>query len=401
MSATPDFHRPAFGAALRRLQGPRRFIQVLAGPRQVGKTTLARQLIAAADRPSHYASADDVAPADRVWITSQWEVGRLRAAEGGRRGALLVLDEVQKIAGWSDTVERLWDEDTAAGSTLRVMLLGSSPLLVHRGLTESLAGRFELIRMSHWTHAEMRDAFGWDLDTSIHFGGYPGAAPLIDDEARWRAYILDSLVETTVSRDILLQSRIDKPALLRRLFMLACRYSGQILSYTKMLGQLHDAGNTTTLAHYLDLLAGAGMVTGLQKHSGGTPRARASSPKLQVMNTALMTAVSGRTFQEARSDPEWWGRVVESAAGAHLLATASPETALEYWRERNQEVDFVLASPGRTAAFEIASGAQKDALPGLAAFAERFDTRRTLFIGAQGIPLEDFFARPAEDWLKR
>ena len=387
-----------FVTTLGRIREPRRFIQVLAGPRQVGKTTLARQVVEAAGLPTHSASADEPGIGDRGWIDAHWQIGRLRARDA-RRGGVLVLDEVQKIPGWSETVKRLWDEDTAAGARLRVMILGSSPLLVAHGLTESLAGRFELIRLSHWTYAEIRDAFGWSLDRYLHFGGYPGAAPLARDHERWMRYILDSLVETTVSRDILLHTRVDKPALLRRLFRLACDYSGQVLSYQKMLGQLQDAGNTTTLAHYLDLLGGAGMVTGLQKYSGSKVRQRGSSPKLLVLNTALMSATPGRSFREARSDPDTWGRTVESAVGAHLVATCPPGVEITYWRERGREVDYVLRRGHQLVALEVTTSRRKDGLPGLAAFTDAFGPARTLLVGGQGIPLEEFFLTPGDHWL--
>lgn len=212
-----------------RLDEPRRFIQVLAGPRQVGKTTVIRQVLDGIDVPHHYASADAPVTDDRTWIETQWAIGRLRAADG--RHALLVLDEVQKIADWAAVTKLLWDADTAAAVPLQVVLLGSAPLLVQRGLTESLAGRFEIIRMRHWSLARMRDAFGWSLDQHVLYGGYPGAAPLVGDEDRWRAYLLDSLIETSIARDVLLLSRISKPALLRQLFGLACAYSGQVVSY--------------------------------------------------------------------------------------------------------------------------------------------------------------------------
>lgn len=378
----------------------RRFLQVLAGPRQVGKTTLARQVLAAAGLPNHYASADDPALHDRAWLAAQWELGRLRARDAGRGGALLVLDEVQKIPGWSETVKRLWDEDTASGSPLRVMVLGSAPLPVQRGLTESLAGRFELIRLSHWSFAEMRDAFGWGLDQFVFFGGYPGAAGLVRDRHRWAAYVLDSLVETTLSRDVLLMTRVDKPALLRQLFRLACDYSAQVLSYQKMLGQLEDAGNTTTLAHYLDLLAGAGMVTGLQKYAGAAVRRRGSSPKVVVMNTALMTAPSARGLPEARRDHEFWGRLVESAAGAHLVNTGAPAGIdVLYWRERGREVDYVLRAGRDVVAIEVTTARTRDTRPGLEVFTRSFPKARNLLVGAQGISLEEFLLRPAETWL--
>jgi uncharacterized protein len=389
------YERHILALVTRRAKEPRRFIQVLAGPRQVGKTTLARQMLAAIDLPSHYASADDPALRDGTWLEQQWAIGRLRAAEA-RRGAVLVIDEAQKLPGWSDLVKLLWDEDTAAGTKLRVFLLGSSPLLVGRGLTESLAGRFETIPVTHWGFTEMRDAFGWNLDRYLYFGGYPGAAPLVRDEERWRAYILDSLVETSISRDVLLLTRVDKPALLRQLFQLACAYSGQILSYTKMVGQLQDAGNTTTLAHYLDLLSGAGMITGLAKYSGSELRLRASSPKLIVLNTALMSAQSGRSFREARAELDWWGRLVESAVGAHLL---NSRTETLYWRDRNREVDFVARDGAKLAAIEVGSGARKGALPGISEFRSRYPSARPLLVGAQGIPVEEFLSSPPARWL--
>jgi predicted AAA+ superfamily ATPase len=386
-----------FRVALDRAGSPRRFIQILAGARQVGKTTLARQVIDEIDLPTHYASADDPVGRDAAWIEAQWAIGRLRADEDRRRGGLLVLDEAQKVGGWSEVVKRLWDEDTAERRKLRVFLLGSSPLLVGRGLTESLAGRFELIRLPHWSLVEMHDAFGWGIDRFLYFGGYPGAAALVEDEARWRAYILDSLVETTISRDILLLSRVDKPALLRQLFRLACSYSGQILSFNKMLGQLQDAGNTTTLAHYLELLAGAGMVTGLRKYSGSEVRRRASSPKLIVLNTALMTATSGLTYSEAKRDSDFWGRLVESAVGAHLI---NSELDAFYWRQRNLEVDFVATRGKTIIGLEVSSGRRKNSLPGLADFARRYRPRRTLLVGAQGIPVPEFLGEPADRWLR-
>ncbi|MGH3113150.1 MAG: ATP-binding protein [Gaiellaceae bacterium] len=389
------YRRPAFAVALRRARERRRFIQVVAGPRQVGKTTLARQVIEEAGLPSHYATADDPVGRDPTWIAAQWEIGRFRAREAGR-GALLVLDEVQKVPGWSEIVKRLWDEDTAQDVPLRVFLLGSSPLLLQPGLTESLAGRFELLRVTHWSYAEMREAFDWDVDRFLYFGGYPGAAALIEDEERWRAYILDSLVETTISRDILLLTRVDKPALLRQLFRLACDYSGQILSYTKMLGQLQDAGNTTTLAHYLELLRGAGMVAGLQKYSGSDVRRRGSSPKLVVLNNALVTAASAVGYREAREDPDVWGRLVETAVGAHLV---NGGLDAYYWRERNHEVDFVMERGRGLVGIEVTSGRRKASLPGLSAFADRYGPARTLLVGGQGLPVEEFLSTPPERWM--
>jgi len=389
-----------FETIMKRMVEPRRFIQVLAGPRQVGKTTLARQVIAEAGIVSHYAAADEPTLRDRIWLEQQWETGRRRAREQAG-GAILVLDEIQKVSGWSEVVKRLWDEDTRAELALKVMLLGSAPLLVQQGLTESLAGRFEVVPISHWAFAEMREAFGWTVDQYVFFGGYPGAAPLIGEPDRWRNYIVNALIETTISRDILLMTRVDKPALLRRLFQLGCAYSGQILSYQKMLGQLQDAGNTVTLAHYLELLQGAGMVMGLAKYSHGQVRQRGSSPKLQVLNTALMSAQGGRTFESVRSDGDAWGRFVETCVGAHLV-NSSVGTGIEvtYWRERNHEVDFVLQQGAACVAIEVKSGRRKDALPGLAAFAKLFGPKKSLLVGAAGLPLAEFLSLPAEHWFE-
>ncbi|MDR7484567.1 MAG: ATP-binding protein [Armatimonadota bacterium] len=397
--AHPVFIRPQAQVLATRLAEPRRHLQVVAGPRQVGKTTLVLQVLTTWGEYARYASADEPTLRDRAWLVAQWEAARLVARRAGRRGAVLALDEIHKIPGWSETVKGLWDEDTRQRVPLRVVILGSAPLLVQRGLTESLAGRFEVIPLGHWTLVEMREAFGFALDQYLFFGGYPGAAPLAQDPARWARYVKDAFIETTIARDVLLLSRVDKPALLRQLFELGCHFSGQVLSYTKMLGQLQDAGNTTTLAHYLELLSGAGMLTGLQKYAGSVVRRRGSSPKLQVLNTALMTATMGLRFTEARADPETWGRIVESAVGAHLAnAAAGGEGELFYWRDRNREVDFVLRRGRRLVAIEVKSGRRRHTLPGLEAFADLFRPARTLIVGADGVPLEEFLARPATHW---
>lgn len=392
--------RPQLDILLRRLREPRRFLQILAGPRQVGKTTIAREALGVCGLPQLYASADGPSPPSAGWIDQQWDTATLLARDAPG-GAVLVLDEVQKVRRWSEAVKARWDDDTQHGRGLRVVLLGSAPLLVQQGLTESLAGRFELLRVPHWSFAEMREAFGWDIDRYVLFGGYPGAAPLVDEPSRWAAYVRDALVETTLSRDVLLMSRVDKPALLRQVFELACAYSGREQSYTKMLGQLQDAGNTTTLAHYLTLLEGAGLVAGLQKYAGDAARRRGSSPKLCVLNTALVTARAGVTPARLRADPEAWGRLVESCVGAHLLNTAPGEgLGVSWWREGDAEVDFVLHAGRAVTAIEVKSVFSAPSR-GLAAFRTHFPHARTLLVGAGSgaIPIEDFLARPAAEWL--
>ncbi len=399
----PPFRRRQTALLADRLAEPRRFIQVVSGPRQVGKTTLVRQVMEGFQGFALYATADEPTLRGPDWLAQQWERARLglgRDGEGAGRG-LLVLDEIQKLPAWSESVKRLWDEDTRSGTPLHVVLLGSAPLLLRQGLGESLAGRFETIHLSHWSPREMGEAFGWSVDRWILLGGYPGSAPLADDHPRWVRYVRDSLVETTISRDVLLMSRVDKPALLRQLFELGCTYSGQVLSYNKMLGQLQDAGNTTTLAGYLELLAAAGMVRGLSKYSGREVRQRASSPKLQVLNTALMTAVTGRGPDEVAADPEYRGRLVESAVGAHLAAaSAGGAFDLHYWRQGNDEVDFVVETTRQLTAVAVKSGRPRPgAHGGTAAFRKAWPEACPLMVGGDGIPLEEFLLEDPSRWV--
>lgn len=389
------FRRMQYKILLQRLQEPRRFIQVLAGPRQSGKTTIAQQVVDALKFPTRYASADEPGLKGTSWIEQQWEVARLTVSETDPQAAILVLDEIQKIPGWSETIKRLWDADSRRKIPLRVAVLGSAPLLIQKGLTESLAGRFEIIPVTHWSFTEMRSAFGWSLDQYIYFGGYPGSAALINDRERWAEYILHSLIETTISRDILLMTRVDKPALLRQLFQLGCSYSGQVVSYQKLVGQLQDAGNTTTLAHYLGLLHGAGMLAGLQKYAGNELRRRGSSPKLLVLNTAFISAQSDVALDDAKRQPDLWGRLVESAVGAHLInGSVGTPLRVHYWREASGEVDFILRKGKWTTAIEVKSGRRRDSLAGIARFAELYRPQRKVLVGTDGVPLEQFFGLP-------
>ncbi len=327
-------------------------------------------------------------------------MARLQVKEGVP--VVLILDEVQKVSRWSEIVKRYWDEDTRSGTDIRVVILGSSALLVQAGLSESLAGRFELIHATHWTFKEKEACFGWDINRYIFFGGYPSAAPLVKDEFRWSQYIRDSLIETTLSKDILLLNRVEKPPLLRQLFMMTSENSGQIISYQKLMGQLFDAGNTTTLAHYQHLLEGARLIRGLPKWYGGAIRRRASTPKWIVLNTALTTALSGIGFLDWRKDTARWGRLVEVAVGAHLINT-SLGTGIEvfYWRDHNKEVDFVLKQGEKLIAIEVKSGLFKGKHPGLSAFIQKFPKAQPLLVGQEGIPINEILSYPAPYWFKR
>ena len=419
------YEREQVSTLLDRLdEAPDRLI-CIAGPRQTGKTTMVRQALGRIDRPSRYLAVDEPEPhtlptflgndadslaapgaltisttdeRDSRWLVREWERARV-ATERSERGFVLVVDEVQKIPDWPEAVKGLWDADRRQGRRLHVVLLGSAPLLMQRGMTESLAGRYETIRLAHWSFAEMSAAFDFDLASYVYFGGYPGAAPLVGEEDRWRAHVVDAIVEPNIERDILAMQRVDKPVLLKRLFEVGAEYSGQILSFTKMLGQLQDAGNTTTLTRYLDLLANAGLIAGLPNFAGSPHRRRASIPKLNVLNTALMSALSGYTFEEAKADRSFWGHLVESAVGAHLFNSGIPELRLHYWRHRSREVDFVLARGPRLAAVEVKSGARRTRLSGLERFGEQFDGAATILAGEGGVPLAEFLSVPAREWL--
>lgn len=404
---------------LQRLAEPPDRLIAVFGPRQTGKTTAVRQMLGECGRAYCYESVDapgsrDVPwlpgdgassrtlPAERdgAWLQRVWNDCRHRAWDS-RVGFVLVIDEVQKISGWSDAVKGLWDADRAEGCPLHVVILGSAPLLIQAGLNETLAGRFEPVRFTHWSFAEMAEAFGFGLERYVFFGGYPGTASRTGDVERWAAYVRASLIAPNIERDVLSMTRVDKPALLKRLFHLGASYSGQIVSYSKLVGQLQDAGNTTTLARYLDLLSQAGLLAGFSKHTGRAVSAKASTPKLNVLNTALMAAVSGYTFDEARADRTFWGRLVESAVGAHLANTSSPSTEVRYWREGHREADFVLLRGPYLLGIEVKSGSNAVGTPGLAEFERRFPEARSVVVGEQGVPLAEFLSLSADHWLER
>lgn len=372
-------------------------MQVLAGPRQVGKSTLVGQVLQDISIPYSLEVADAVEPKDSDWIRRVWEGARTTMMLRGESERLLVIDEIQKIDNWSEMVKREWDEDTRKHVNLKVVLLGSSRLLLKRGLTESLAGRFELIRLGHWSYQEMHDAFGVTLDEYIYFGGYPGAAHMIGDEKRWRKYIKDSLVTPAIEKDVLMTSNIYKPALMKQLFELGCGYSAEILSLTKLMGQLQDAGNVTTLASYLEILDQCALLTGLQKYANDDARKRGSIPKYQVYNNALLTAYKGRSFQTDRTDTMSWGRWVESAVGAHLLSMAEEaDYQVYYWREsakskgeKDMEVDFIIVNDVEVTAIEVKSG-RRGMNSGLPSFREAFHPKKSFVVGSGGVSLEDF-----------
>lgn len=401
-----EYLRKQFGTLKERVLEPRKFMQVVAGPRQVGKSTLVGQVLEQVSIAHVIEVADGVDPKDSDWIHRVWEAARATMTIRGVEEYLLVIDEVQKIENWSEMVKREWDADTRSRLNLKVVLLGSSRLLLKKGLTESLAGRYELIRMPHWSLQEMQDAFGVTLDEYIYFGGYPGPAHMIKDERRWRKYIKDSLVAPAIEKDVIMTSNIYKPALMKQLFELGCSYSAEILSLTKLMGQLQDAGNVTTLAGYLEILDECALLTALQKYAKDETRKRGSIPKYQVYNNALLTAYKGRGFVTDRTDTKAWGRWVESAVGAHLLSMADElDYKVYYWREpsrnkdeKDKEVDFIIDNGGEVTAIEVKSG-RRGMNAGLPDFVEAFKPKRSFVVGTGGISLEDFLGCEIETLL--
>ena len=401
-----EYIRKQFGTLRERILEPRKFMQVVAGPRQVGKSTLVSQVLEQVTIAHVTEVADGVDPNDSDWIHRIWEAARATMMIRGLVEYLLVIDEVQKIENWSEMVKREWDADTRNRLNLKVVLLGSSRLLLKKGLTESLAGRYELIRMPHWSLQEMRDAFGVTLDEYIYFGGYPGPAHMIKDERRWRKYIKDSLVAPAIEKDVVMTSNIYKPALMKQLFELGCSYSAEILSLTKLMGQLQDAGNVTTLAGYLEILDECALLTALQKYAKDEARKRGSIPKYQVYNNALLTAYKGRGFVTDRTDTKAWGRWVESAVGAHLLSMADElDYKVYYWRvpsknkdENDKEVDFIIDNGGEVIAIEVKSG-RRGMNAGLPDFVEAFKPKRSFVVGTGGVSLEDFLGCEIETIL--
>jgi len=403
------YERPLLSTLTFRIEEPRKFFQVIVGPRQVGKTTLVEQLVEDLERKQQTEqvpkrlisslSADGKAALGAGWIDLMWQAFRQKLNLSQITEGLLIFDEIQKISGWSEVIKKNWDADTKNHLNIKLILLGSSRLLLQKGLSESLTGRFELNYLGHWSYPEMRDAFGFSPDQYVWFGGYPGAAEYINDEPRFKNYVLNSILEPSISNDILMLDTIMKPALLRQLFDLSIFYSAQILSYTTMLGQLQDAGNTTTLAHYLDLLGQAGLISGLESFSTRPVRTRRSSPKLQVQNSALFAAAHPESFDEARMDPAFWGRAVESALGAHLISSLwqIPNASLYYWRERNQEVDFIIRQGAHIIGIEVKTSS---GIGGLNVFAKNFPGAKTILVGDEGIDYPSFLATPLADALK-
>lgn len=391
------YKRIEFNILARRVAEPRRFIQVVVGPRQVGKTTLVKQVLDECAVPHLHFSADNVPASGSSWIADCWDTARARMAAGKEKEFLLVIDEIQKIAQWSEVVKREWDADTWNGVGLKVILLGSSRVLLEKGLSESLAGRFEEIRMTHWSYKEMNDAFGMSLDEYVFYGGYPGAVGLTDDADRWENYIGSAIVDATINKDILQNQVVTKPALLRQAFELGSSYSSRELSLNKLMGELQDAGNTTTLSSYFRMLSDSGMLTTLHKFAVNQARKRASAPKFQVYNNALRAIYNDYSFAQALENRRIWGMYFESAIGAHIVCRAFTDRYdAYYWRDGNNEVDYVIQKKDKVVAIEVKSNDESSSV-GIEAFKKKFNPYRVVVVGKNALPAEEFLSiNPAD-----
>lgn len=334
-------------------------IQVILGPRQVGKTTGILQFCKKLRKKDyHYASADgNVAKSDE-WLHQQWVTLASKAASG-----TLIIDEIQKVENWSEKIKEIWDRQKRQKEKIRVILLGSSSLDIQKGLRESLTGRFILHKVYQWNFEESKKAYGIDYEDFLRFGGYPGSYPLLDNEIQWLSYVKESIIDTVIGKDILSLARVKSPALFRQCFDLASSYGGQEISYTKMLGQLQDKGNVELVKHYLELFEGVFLLKQLFKFSNKDVLRRSSSPKILPLCPAIFSIT-----KDADLDQELRGRAFEIAIGCELLRLPGQ---LYYWREGKYEVDYIYQFGRKTIAIEVKSG-RKKSKRGLAAFNKRF-----------------------------
>ena len=383
-------HQAIYETIRQFLEETRNSMLVLTGPRQVGKTTLITHLLKSLNTPSLYTQASEAAGQSTQWISEKWQTARLQLNNTKATEFILVIDEVQRIEGWSKTIKEEWDYDTRNKINLKMVILGSSRLQLINWINEGLKKQTTIIHVPHWSFTQMQETFDFSLEQYLWFGGYPGAAKKIKNEKNWRNYLLNTLIEPSISKDVYMTGRIDKPAMLHRLFEIGCRYSGQIVSLTKILRQLQNGGNTTTLANYIKLLDSAGILTALNKSSLKSESQRASIPKLQVYNNGLTNALKPIKFKSALLNPIQWGHVCESAIGAHLVNHAISENyRVEYWRDRNAEVDYVVQYKDKKIGIEIKNKVMPKT-SGAKLFTQELNPYKMLSIGDKGIPISEF-----------
>lgn len=341
-------------------------LMVVLGPRQVGKTTTILKYLEEYHRHnSIYVSADAVFNSGAQWLIEQWTRAVLEKK-------LLVIDEIQKCENWSETIKMLYDKSKKEKKLVQCILLGSSSLQIQKGLSESLTGRFRLIRVYHWNFAESKLGYGLSFEQYLKIGGYPGS--YVFKGSDWESYLKHSIVSTVIEKDILQYQNVKSPALFKQAFEILCSYPAQEISYTKLLGQLQDKGNVELVKYYLQLYEGAFLFKTLEKYSEKTVLTKASSPKILPMAPALyyLGILDDYSAEEK-------GRVFELLVGAQLVRT---EEKVFYWRNGNDEVDFVVKRGRRVWAIEVKSGRKKTS-KGLVAFCKQFPSAKTVVITPQ------------------
>ncbi len=355
-------------------------IQLLAGPRQVGKTTLLLGLAGEAGKQAVYAAADAPEAALPGFWERLWSKAEDVAASQGR--AVVLLDEAHLLHDWAARLKGVWDRFRRERIPIHVVATGSSALHVAAGSRESLAGRFERVTLSHWSASSLAQAFGLAPEEAagvvVRMGSYPGAFGLRRDRARWSAYVRDAILEPAMGRDILALAAIRRPALLRQVFGIAASSPAQIVSLQKIQGQLQERGALETIAHYLGLLEEAFLVAALPKFATSAERRRAAPPKLVTLSNALVAVVDPGGIADARSDPARFGAWVENACLAHAWNAGQ---RISYWREEPLEVDGVLEGSWGAWAIEVKTGKLQLAdLNGLLEFVRRHPRFRPLAV---------------------
>ena len=342
-------------------------IQVILGPRQVGKTTGIQIFLKSFKKSAyHYVSADGVLSKTSDWILEQWLM-----ASNKDEGGLLVIDEVQKVENWSETIKKLWDQQARSSQRIKVVLLGSSSLDIQKGLSESLTGRFLLHRVYQWNFNESQKGYKLSFEELLKYGGYPGSYQFKEEIVQWLNYMKNSIVETVVGKDILSLARVKSPALFHQSFYIAMSYGGQEISYTKLLGQLQDKGNVEIIKHYLELFEGAFLLRQLFKYSNKAVLSRSSSPKILPMAPALYSM-----NKDVDLSQEEMGRAFEIVVGCELVRLPGQ---LYYWRQGKYEVDFVYKFGKKLTAIEVKYGKNISA-KGLEKFKEEFPSTKLLLL---------------------
>ncbi len=340
------------------------FLQVIIGPRQIGKTTtVLKYLNESHPNKFHFYSADEVFNASATWLLEIWSKARSEQK-------ILVIDEIQKCENWSAIIKKFWDEDKRNKITFPCILLGSSSLEIQKGLTESLTGRFQLHKAFHWNHEESKNGYGLTFSDYLKIGGYPGSYSF-KNRTDWAKYVKQSIIQTVIEKDILQYHNVKSPALFRQAFEIIMSYPAQEISYTKLLGQLQDKGNTELIKYYLSLYEGAFLVKILEKYSAKKIITKSSTPKILPLAPCLYYL---EILEDYKS--EELGRVFELIVGAQLVRA---DESLYYWREGNDEVDFVLKKGRSLYAIEVKSGRKKSA-KGLQKFKSKFPEAKLVII---------------------